>query len=93
MGESTSVVLYDPRTADREVIAIAGFLAGYSARTREAYTLDLRQFYRWCQEHGLELFGVRRAEIELYARQLEELGRARACRRSEGSTATRRRRA
>lgn len=78
MSDTTSVVLYDPRTADREVIAIAGFLAGYSARTREAYTLDLRQFYRWCQEHGLDLFGVRRAEIELYARQLEELGRARA---------------
>lgn len=51
----------------------------HSARTREAYTLDLRQLYRWCQEHGLELFGgVRRAEIELYARQLDELGRGRA---------------
>lgn len=78
MKESTSVVLYDPRTADPEVIAIAGFLAGYSARTREAYTLDLRQFYRWCQEVGVELFEVRRADIELYARHLEEFGRARA---------------
>lgn len=78
MAESSSVVLYDPRTAGREVIAIAGFLAGYSARTREAYTLDLRQFYRWCQEVNIDLFEVRRAEIELYARQLEALGRARS---------------
>lgn len=34
MAESSSIVLCHPRTADREVIAIAGFLAGYSARTR-----------------------------------------------------------
>ena len=74
----TSVVLYDPHTADREVIAAAGFLAGYSGRTREAYTLDLRQFVAWCREHEIGLFDVHRAEIELYARQMEELGRARA---------------
>ena len=78
MAESSSVVLYDPHTTDREVIAAAGFLAGYSGRTREAYTLDLRQFVGWCREHGIGLFEVRRAAIELYARQLEELGRARA---------------
>ena len=78
MAESSSVVLYDPHTTDREVIAAAGFLAGYSGRTREAYTLDLRQFVGWCREHGIGLFDVRRAEIELYARQLEELGRTRA---------------
>lgn len=78
MAESSSVVLYDPHTTDREVIAAAGFLAGYSGRTRESYTLDLRQFVGWCREHGIGLFEVRRAEIELYARQLEELGRARA---------------
>lgn len=47
MQTMTSVVLYDPRTADREVVAAAGFLAGYSGRTREAYTLDLRQFVGW----------------------------------------------
>ncbi len=78
MAEPMSVVLYDPRTTDREVIAAAGFLAGYSGRTREAYTLDLRQFVGWCGEHDLALFDIRRAEIELYARHLEELGRARA---------------
>jgi len=59
-------------------IAVAGFLAGYSGRTREAYSLDLRQWSRWCAEQHLELFAVSRAHIELYARWLEETGKARA---------------
>ncbi|HSH59564.1 MAG TPA: hypothetical protein VK988_07970 [Acidimicrobiales bacterium] len=44
---------------------MAGFLAGYSDRTREAYTLDLRTFYRWCDQHRLGLFEVTRTQIEL----------------------------
>jgi len=76
MATNTSVVLYDPQETSSEVKAIAGFLAGYSGRTREAYTLDLRMFYRWCDEHHLDLFSVTRTHIELYARELEELGRA-----------------
>jgi integrase/recombinase XerD len=55
-----------------------GFLAGYSGRTREAYALDLRMFGQWCTERHLDLFAVTRAHIELYARWLEEQGRARA---------------
>lgn len=78
MSDATSVVVYDPHTTDREVIAAAAFLAGYSGRTREAYTLDPRQFVGWCREHGLGLFDIRRAEIELYARHLEQQGKARA---------------
>jgi site-specific recombinase XerD len=78
MAESTSVVIYDPPSADPEVVALAGFLAGYGGRTREAYSLDLRQFLAWCERRGVKLFDVRRSEIELFARELEELGRARA---------------
>ena len=59
-----------------EVKAAAGFLAGFSGRTREAYTLDLRQFIIWCDQHRLRLFDVTRTHIELYARELEDLGRA-----------------
>ena len=33
--------------------AIAGFLAGYGDTTREAYSLDLRQWLRWCDTHQL----------------------------------------
>lgn len=76
MAATTSVVLYDPHETSTEVRTVAGFLAGYSGRTREAYTLDVRQFYRWCDDHRLGLFDVTRTHIELYARELEELGRA-----------------
>ena len=76
MAVATSVVLHDPQETSPEVRTVAGFLAGYSGRTREAYTLDVRQFYRWCDDHGLGLFDITRTHIELYARELEELGRA-----------------
>jgi site-specific recombinase XerD len=76
MAITTSVVPYDPTDTSQEVRTLAGFMAGSSGRTREAYTLDLRQFYRWCDEHRLDLLEVSRTHIELYARELEELGRA-----------------
>jgi hypothetical protein len=57
---------------------IAGFLAGYGNTTREAYSLDLRQWLGWCATHDLRVFEVKRADIELFARGLEQEGRARA---------------
>ena len=59
-------------------MALGGFLASCSGLTRDAYELDLRRFVTWCDEHALDLFEVRRADIECFARHLEELGRARA---------------
>lgn len=58
--------------------AVAGYLAGFGESTRKAYGLDLRQWIQWCRSHDLRVFQVRRAHIELYARWLEERGRARA---------------
>jgi hypothetical protein len=75
---STSVVVYDSAFADAEKLALAGFLAGYRGSTRDAYALALRQFVSWCADHRLALFSVRRADIESYARALEQRGRARA---------------
>jgi hypothetical protein len=60
-----------------ERLALAGFLAGYSGLTRQAYELDLRQFAGWCHQHQLRLFQARRADIEFFARDLEAHGRAR----------------
>jgi hypothetical protein len=51
---------------------------GYRGLTREACTLDLRQFTGWCRTRSLLLFSVRRADIETFARELEAKGRARA---------------
>src|SRR4029453_15795603 len=61
-----------------EQLALAGFLAGYSGLTRDAYTLDLRQYVAWCTEHRVAVFDARRVDIEYFARHLESLGRARA---------------
>jgi site-specific recombinase XerD len=75
---SASVVVFDPVFGDGERLAVTGFLAGYRGATRDAYTLDLRQFLAWCDQHQLSLFGARRADIECYARCLEGRGLARA---------------
>ena len=61
-----------------EALALAGFLAGYSGLTREAYSLDLRQFAAWCTDLQIGLFGARRVHIEAFARHLEDRGRSRA---------------
>ncbi len=53
--------------SNAELLAFAGFLAGYSGLTRQAYELDLGQFASWCQQHQLRLFGARRADIEFLA--------------------------
>ena len=75
-----SIVLAVPDLVftDPERLALAGFLAGYRGLTRDTYALDLRQFVSWCERHSLKLFSVHRTDIELYARALEEAGRARA---------------
>jgi site-specific recombinase XerD len=77
-SHSSSLVPVQPTFTDAERLALAGFLAGYRGLTREAYTLDLRQFTGWCSTRSLPLFSVRRADIETFARELEALGRARA---------------
>jgi site-specific recombinase XerD len=71
---STSLVTIQPAFTDAERLA----LAGYRGLTRDAYTLDLRQFTGWCRARSLPLFSVRRADIETFARELEARGRARA---------------
>jgi site-specific recombinase XerC len=67
-----------PVFTDAERLALAGFLAGYRGLTRDAYALDLRQFTNWCRACSLNLFAVRRADIEGFVRNLETQGRARA---------------
>ena len=71
------LVPIQPAFTDAERLALAGFLAGYRGLTREAYALDLRQFTTWCRARSLNLFAVRRADIECFARDLEARGRAR----------------
>jgi integrase/recombinase XerD len=41
---STAIAVTEQVTSTQERLALAGFLAGYTGLTREAYMLDLRQF-------------------------------------------------
>ena len=75
---STALATIQLVFTDAERLALAGYLAGYRGLTREAYSLDLRQFTSWCRARSLALFAVRRADIESFARELEARGRARA---------------
>ena len=75
---TTAVARYQPVLSDVERMTMLGFLAGYRGFTRDAYALDLRQFTTWCWQHDQRLFDVRRVEIECFARDLEDRGKARA---------------
>jgi hypothetical protein len=75
---SADLVPVSPIFSNAERLALAGFLAGYSGLTRQAYELDLRQYASWCHQHHVHLFSARRADIECFARDLEARGRARA---------------
>jgi hypothetical protein len=77
------VVSVEPLFTDAERAALAGFLAGYSGLTRDAYALDLRMFTAWCQQHGLHLFRAWRADIECFGRDMETRGRPRANHRAQ----------
>ena len=60
---STALATIQPAFTDAERFALAGFLAGYRGLTREAYTLDLRQFTAWCRARPVNLFAVRPAAV------------------------------
>jgi integrase/recombinase XerD len=62
-----------PSSAD---LAAAAFLARYSNRTLEAYRHDLRTYFQWATDTGLEVFAATRGHIELYRATLEERGLA-----------------
>ena len=45
---SAALIPAAPVFTNTERLALAGFLAGYSGLTREAYALGLRQYASWC---------------------------------------------
>ena len=75
---TTAVERYQPVLSEVEPSTLLGFLAGSRGFTRDAYTLDLRQFTAWCWQHDRLLFDVHRVDIECFARELEDRGKARA---------------
>jgi hypothetical protein len=63
-----------PLMSEVEQATLLGFLAGYRGYTRDAYTLDLRQFTAWCWQRQHRLFEARRVDIECFARDRNDLG-------------------
>jgi hypothetical protein len=61
---SAALVPVAPVFPNTERLALAGFLAGYSSLTRQAYELDLRQFAGWCQKHQRVAPSVRACQGE-----------------------------
>lgn len=52
------------------------FLARYRVpQTRASYALSLRQWFGWCAERGIDPLEATRAQIEIFARELEATGR------------------
>jgi integrase/recombinase XerD len=50
---SAAISVTEPVFTPQEELALAGFLAGYTGLTREAYALDLRQYANWCLQRHL----------------------------------------
>ncbi len=71
---TVEILLADDSVERTEMMAVAGFLAGYCGSTGTSYATDLRLFATWCHEGGLTLFSVRRAHLELFGRWMEESG-------------------
>ena len=61
-----------PPPFDAVRLAVAGFLARYSGRTRDAYELDLRTFFTWCAQRQAAVFAMTRPHLEIYVRWMEE---------------------
>ena len=67
---------------DEARLAAAGFLARCSGTTRLAYSSDLRLRFAWSHDRRLQVLGVQRPHLELWAREMEErLARATVGRR------------
>ena len=64
------------RVFDEAQLAVAAFLARYSAGTLDAYRHDLRSFFNWAATCGLEVLTATRPHIELYRHHMEQRGLA-----------------
>jgi integrase/recombinase XerD len=63
---------------DEAQLAAAAFLARYRGRTLEAYRYDLRSFFQWADDHGLNVLAATRAHLEWYRTAMEQRGLAAA---------------
>jgi len=71
----TTVLPFQPATMSTAQLAAVSYLARYAGRTHALYAFQLRKWFSWCDNNGLDpLVAVQRAHVELYIRQLGERG-------------------
>jgi integrase/recombinase XerD len=56
-------------------VAVVAYLSRYRALSRVHADSDLRVFLRWCGERELDPLALRRSDVELFVRWLEEVRR------------------
>jgi len=74
--ETAGTVLEVHRPLPPAELAAAAFLARYRGRTLDSYKHDLRTFFAWADQVGMEVLAATRPQLELYVRHLEEAGLA-----------------
>ncbi|MGY6501677.1 MAG: tyrosine-type recombinase/integrase [Acidimicrobiales bacterium] len=67
---------FDSDAFDEAQLAAVSFLARYSGLTLEAYRHDLRGFFQWAVDNGVEVLSATRPHIELFRGWMEERGLA-----------------
>jgi site-specific recombinase XerD len=73
VSQRTTIVV-EPASILRSASDVAvAFLLGYSDRTRAAYGDDLRSWFAWCADHGVDPIQATRAHVDAYCRQLAEM--------------------
>ncbi len=73
---TTVTVPDEPAAPDQAQVAAAAFLARYSGRTLDAYRNDLRSFFQWADDTGLDVLAATRPHIETYRQHMEARGLA-----------------
>jgi hypothetical protein len=59
---------------DRDNYVAIGFLARYREPTRSLYALNLKQWFAWCYQRGIKPLNAQRAHIEVWERDLDDVG-------------------
>jgi integrase/recombinase XerD len=71
MSAEQVLLHFQPSTMSAAQLAAVSYLARYSGRTHRLYAFQLREWFSWCEGHGLDpLVGIQRAHVELYIRGL-----------------------
>ena len=77
LSEPTSLSSTSDALASRVRLAAAAYLGRFKGSSREHTESDLRCYLTWCAERGIDPLAVRRADLELYIRWMQELRRFR----------------